>query len=155
MAENQNIVDEERFSKKKVWNVPAKCVLVCKNILFKTKYTKENDLRINLPFVRAKLVEIASRTIGIDANDKVTNKCLDGFEISVNPAITIRVVDAEKYLFKSSNPEAGLTVKLEQVLKNLIATKNSDELIGLEINLDNPKFAIIKAQFNDIESKSD
>lgn len=149
----ENKVNENGFgySSKKVWSVPPKCVLVCKNKITGHTYSKGKGLQINLPFVRAKLIDVTSRTDGIGDNDKVTNKCLDGFEVTVNPAITTCIVDAVKYEFNSKNPETELRVKLQQVLRKLIANRTYEDLNGLSVNLGDSSYQFLRNEFMDIE----
>lgn len=141
------------YTNRMVWSVPPKCVLVCKNVINGNIYVKSEGLQVNWPFVRAKLIEVANRTDGMDDSDKVTNRCLDGFEVTVNPAITTSVVDAAKYEFNSKNPETELKVKIQQVLRKLIVGSHYNDLIGLEINLNDSMFQSIKSDFVSFENE--
>ena len=112
--------------------VPPNAVLVTHNIFTGKVKVKERGLRFNFPWIRSKLVITSTVAIDYPKRKYVTS---DNVYIDVDPALTVKVIDASKYEFNSTNPLEELGTKIEDVMRIFIANKSVKDMIGKKYNL--------------------
>ena len=112
--------------------VPPNVALICKNIFTGKPFVKNSGLAILAPWVESKYVSLAQNTRDYP---KIKYKTLDGIEVNVDIAITFAIVDPIKYEFNNNDIFQQLGIITQDMLREFIASKNVDELIGGKHNM--------------------
>lgn len=112
--------------------VPPNVALICKNIFTGKPFVKNSGLAILAPWVESKYVSLAQNTRDYP---KIKYKTLDGIEVNVDIAITFAIVDLIKYEFNNNDIFQQLGIITQDMLREFIASKNVDELIGGKHNM--------------------
>lgn len=112
--------------------VPPNVALICKNIFTGKPFVKNSGLAILAPWVESKYVSLAQNTKDYP---KIKYKTLDGIEVNVDIAITFAIVDPIKYEFNNNDIFQQLGIITQDMLREFIASKNVDELIGGKHNM--------------------
>lgn len=112
--------------------VPPNVALICKNIFTGKPFVKNSGLAILAPWVESKYVSLAQNTRDYP---KIKYKTLDGIEVNVDIAITFAIVDPIKYEFNNNDIFQQLGIITQDMLREFIASKNIDELIGGKHNM--------------------
>lgn len=112
--------------------VPPNVALICKNIFTGKPFVKNSGLAILAPWVESKYVSLAQNTKDYP---KIKYKTLDGIEVNVDIAITFAIVDPIKYEFNNNDIFQQLGIITQDMLREFIASKNIDELIGGKHNM--------------------
>ena len=112
--------------------VPPNVALICKNIFTGKPFVKNSGLAILAAWVDSKYVSLAQNTRDYP---KIKYKTLDGIEVNVDIAITFAIVDPIKYEFNNNDIFQQLGIITQDMLREFIASKNVDELIGGKHNM--------------------
>ena len=145
----EKVVKTEGYTYKLISVVPLKHALIRKNIFTGSVDWVGQGLHFN-PISTNKLVNLADRTIDYASK---AYKVKEGFDVTVDPAVTFRVTDPVKFEFASEDPVAVLKIKLESLLRKLCAKYSYDQLVQIAIKLNSPEFADIKAELKPLEDK--
>lgn len=129
--------------------VPLKHALIRKNIFTGKVDWVGQGFHFN-PITKNKLVNLADRTMDYDSK---AYKVKEGFDVTIDPAVTFSITDPVKFEFGSEDPTEILKIKVESLLRKLCAGYSYDQLVNISINLDNKAFAPIKASFKPLEDK--
>lgn len=145
----KKVVETREYSYMLFKVVPLNHALIRKNVFTGNVDWVERGFRIN-PITVNKLVDLADRTV--DYENK-SYRVVDGFDVTIDPAVTYKIVDPVKFEFKGEDPVALLKIKVESMLRKLCAKFTYDQLVQLRIVLNNPAFSAVKAEFKDLEEK--
>lgn len=132
----QEIVNNENkmiFKMSRV--VPTNAYLVCQNILTGKVFAKNKGFRINLPWVKSKLVSKAVTNIDYS---KEKYKTSEGFDIIVDTAVSVKVINPLKYVFEGENPLQELHIRTKDFLRKFIGTQDFEQLVSKNIDLKDP-----------------
>lgn len=112
--------------------VPKNTVLVCKNKFTGSVTKKGTGLRFNLPWVASKFVSTATKTIDYP---KEVYKTQDGIEVTIDLALTVKVVYPVVYETGSQNPLQELGILAKDLMRTYVASMNAEDLYKTTFNL--------------------
>lgn len=135
MIPNVENKEDYGFFKVKIFrSVPENTVLLCKNRITGRYYSLNNGFKIVAPWVESKFVSLAAKTIDYP---KEVYKASDGIEVTVDLAVTIKIVDAIKYEKESQTPLTQLGIVLKDLMRSFVAQKETDDLYMTEVRTNN------------------
>jgi len=112
--------------------VPANTALICKNTFTGAVSSRSKGLTFIFPWISSKFVSLASKTIDYP---KEIYKTMDGIEVAVDFALTVKVSDPVDFEVESQNPLQEVGIVAMDLMRAYVATVNAEELYRSTVNI--------------------
>lgn len=112
--------------------VPVNVALVCKNKFTGNVTSCSQGFKIIFPWLSSKLISLASKTV--DYPDDVY-KTKDGIEVTIDFALTIKIVDPVAFEVNSQNPLQEVGVLAMDLMRSYVARIDAETLYRSTIDL--------------------
>lgn len=147
---NNNLFSNSRRNIKIFIQVPPNCQLVRTN-----KFTGEysilgSGMHLNNPIYSYEVIDASVRALDYP-KQKARSK--EGFELTVDPAVTYSITDVAKFKYKSQNPKELLKIKTQAIVRKLISMYTYEELSNARVDLSNNEFKWIKDEYAEYEQE--
>lgn len=130
--------------------VPPNCQLVRTNKFTGTYDVLGSGMHINNPIYSYEVIDASVRALDYP-KQKARSK--EGFELTVDPAVTYSVTDVAKFKYKSQNPEELLKIKTQAIIRKLISMYTYEELSNVRVDLTSEEFRWIKNEYTEYEQE--